>query len=241
MTNAYLSVTDGQQSLRGAARQYGVPVNSLQDRTSGKLSIDVVKSGRAPVYSMEEEAKIVEQLKEMTQLDYGYTRSEVVDIANDYARILGKRNKDNPLTLRWYQTFMTRWDNELKLVKPRSLEIQRAKSEKADTVNGYFQELEEVIKKYNLQDKPHLILNVDEKGIQQNHTPQSVVAGRSATVQEVTSKKSSTTTILGCVSASGITIPHFFVFAGARMRQELLNGGIPALTALYQSLAGQTL
>ena len=110
----------------------------MRDGKSGKISVDVVKSGRTPVFSMEEEAKIVEHLKDMVQLGYGYTRSEMVDIANDYVKILGKRNKDNPLTLWWYQTFMTRWDNELKPVKPRSTEIQRAKSGNADTANGYF-------------------------------------------------------------------------------------------------------
>jgi lipocalin len=79
-------------------------------------------------------------------------------------------------------------------------------------VNSYFDELEKVITKYNLKDKPHLIFNVDEKGIQQNHSHPSVVAGHTLAVQEVVLAKSSTTTVLGCGSAAGVAIPPFFVF-----------------------------
>jgi hypothetical protein len=37
--------------------------------------------------------------------------------------------------------------------------------------------LEEVVKKYNLQDKHHLIFNIYEKGITQNHKPRQVASG----------------------------------------------------------------
>ena len=227
LTNAYLAYKSGNVSLRGAARQYGVPVQTLRDRTSGKISIDVVKSGKAPVFSLEEEARLVNHLKEMAALGYGYTRREVVDIANDYALTLRKRDKKHPLTIRWYQCFMSRWDADLKLVKPRALEIQRAKAGTIESVNSYFDELTGIIEKYDLKDKPHLIFNVDEKGIQQNHIPPSVVAGNTLAVQEVVSSKSSTTTILGCGNAAGMSIPPYFVFEGARMRQELMAGKTP--------------
>ncbi|KAK3099590.1 hypothetical protein FSP39_006586, partial [Pinctada imbricata] len=163
-------------------------------------------------------------LKQMASLGYGYTRTEVVDIATDYAVIAGKRDHNNPFTLRWYSGFMGRWP-ELKLVKPRSLELQRAKARNKENVSAYFSELNDNITKYELNDKPHLIFNVDKKGVQQNHTPPpGVVSGRNICVQEVTSPKSSTTTIKGCGSASDVAIPPYFVFAGVRMRQELLAG-----------------
>jgi hypothetical protein len=56
-------------------------------------------------------------------------------------------------------------------------------------VSSYFHELREVIQKNNLQDKPHLMFNVDEKGIQQHHSPPSVFAGRQLNVQEVMSQR----------------------------------------------------
>ena len=57
---------------------------------------------------------------------------------------------------------MSRWP-ELRCVKPRALEIQRAKAGNRVTVSAYFQELETVINKYGLEDKPHLIFNVGDR------------------------------------------------------------------------------
>jgi hypothetical protein len=48
---------------------------------------------------------------------------------------------------------------------PRSLDLARAKSASEEKTDNYFTELSEIMKKYNLEDKPHLIFNVDEKGV----------------------------------------------------------------------------
>ena len=151
----------------------------------------------------------------MASYGYGYTRQEIVDIATDYALQLGKRPQDKPFTLNWFRRFIVRWP-ELRVLKPRALEQQRAKCTSESVVSSYFVELEHVIKKYNLQDKPHLIFNVDEKGITQNHSPPHIVSVIDYHPQSVTSGKSQTTTILGCGSASGVAIPPFFIFAGKR-------------------------
>jgi hypothetical protein len=44
---------------------------------------------------------------------------------------------------------MSRWP-DLKIVKPRSLEIQRAKALSTECLRNYFQELNKVLEKYNL-------------------------------------------------------------------------------------------
>ena len=82
-------------------------------------------------------------------------------------------------------------------------------------------EFNEILTKYDLKDKPQLKFNVNEEGVQQNNTPPGVVAGIDACVQEVTFQKSSTTTIMGCRSASGIAILPYAVFTGARIRQKV--------------------
>ena len=63
------------------------------------------------------------------------------------------------------------------VIKPGSLEIQRAKCGNVANIEKYSVSLEEVVKKYNLQDKHHLIFNIYEKGITQNHKPRKVVSG----------------------------------------------------------------
>lgn len=121
---------------------------------------------------------------------------------------------------------MKRWP-DLKVVKPRTLEYQRAKSSNQWNVKRYFVEVSSILTKYNLFDKPHRVFNVDEKGITPNHAPPHVVSGTGDTPQAVTTGKSSTVTILGCGSASGVAIPPYFVFPGMRMTSELMEGSTP--------------
>ncbi|XP_062580331.1 uncharacterized protein LOC134242262, partial [Saccostrea cucullata] len=93
--------------------------------------------------------------------------------------------------------------------------------------DSYFKELEQVIRENGFDKNPYLIYNVDEKGFTQNHTPPFVVCGNQFPPQAVTAGKSSTTTVIGCGSASGTAIPPFFIFAGKRMMPELMEGATP--------------
>lgn len=63
-----------------------------------------------------------------------------------------------------------------------------------------FQENRDVKKENYLKDKPHLIFNVDEKGIQQHYSPPIVNAEKYTHFQEVMTKRPST--ILNCDSAA---------------------------------------
>jgi len=73
-------------------------------------------------------------------------------------------------------------------------QFARAKSASAAVENKYFTELSEIIHKYNLENYPHHIFNVDEKGISPNHTPPSIVGVNGYQPAAVTSGKSKTTT-----------------------------------------------
>ncbi|CAC5373548.1 unnamed protein product [Mytilus coruscus] len=158
----------------------------------------------------------------MAQLGYGYNRQEVVDIATDYAVMLDKKTKnDKPLTLTWFYGMLGRWP-DLKAVKPRALEVVRVKAANKENITKYFNELEKVLLKYDLMDKPHLIYNIDEKGVTINHNPSTVVSGVETSAQEVTTGKGDTVTILGCGNAIGNALPPYFIFPGQRMNDQLL-------------------
>ena len=163
----------------------------------------------------------------MSLFGYGYTRAEVTALATDLAIHLGKRKTvDKPLSLQWFYNFMARWP-EIKVQKPRSLEIMRAKATSKETVNRYFVELEKILDKYNLKCRPQAIYNIDEKGIVENHTPPSVVSSCHKVPPAVSKGKSATTTVIGCGNAVGMAVPPFFIFKGQRMRQEFLSGCTP--------------
>ncbi|XP_053387223.1 uncharacterized protein LOC128551009 [Mercenaria mercenaria] len=125
--------------------------------------------------------------------------------------------------------FIISWDagQNLKLKKPRALEIARAKSATRDAVDNYFTELKRILVKYDLEDKPNRIFNVDEKGLNTDHKPPQVVAGKFNKTQAVTSGKSKTTTVIGCVNGIIQQAPPFFIFPGAHMIDGLMEGFTP--------------
>ncbi|KAH3729978.1 hypothetical protein DPMN_055956 [Dreissena polymorpha] len=61
-------------------------------------------------------------------------------------------------------------------------------------VKQHFASLSQTLSKHDLIDKPHLIFNVDEKGISMDHSPPHIVHA-STKLPEVTTGKSKTITI----------------------------------------------
>ena len=175
MTNAYLAVLKKEISQRKAALQFNIPRQTLCDRLTGKVDPECVTTGPAPIFSLEEEEKIVQHVKTMTSYEYGYTRHDVTDIATDYAHTINRQPRNEVVTLRRFEGFMNRCP-ELNVLKPHGLEIACAKCGIIENVEKYFESQEEVINKYGLQNKPHLIFNVDEKGLTSNHKPPNVVS-----------------------------------------------------------------
>ena len=214
---------------QGAANKFGLPEATLRNRVSGKIGVEVIKSGREPLLNLEEENCLVQHIKVMASCGYGYSRSEVVDMASNYAVALGKRDRDHPFSLMWFHNFMKRWP-DLKVRKPRSLELARAKTTSEEAVSSYFKELDNILTKYDLKKSPERIYNIDEKGLKLNYTPPKIVAGTDsgdAPPPAVTPGKGETVTVIGCGNALGQQIPPFFIFPGQRMRQELLAGSTP--------------
>ena len=193
--------------IKKAASQYGVPHSTLRDRVKGRVDTETLKPGPAPLFSLEEEAKFVEHIKTMSNLGYGYTVTEIVDKASNFAAYLGKRSPDKPLTVRWFKCFKQRWP-ELKVVKPRALSNYRAEATTQSNLDEYCNNLKAVIDANNLMDKPHCIYNLDEKGIQIEYTPPYVVTTNAKT-PAITSSRASITTIIGCGNALGTLIPPF--------------------------------
>ena len=197
----------GNISVRKAAQQYNIPKSTLIDRVSGHTYIDCVKSGVSPLFTEEQEALLKNHLVTMAEVGYGYSRQETINLASDYAIHLGLRDLDHPLTSRWLQGFLERFP-ELKVKKPRSLEVARACSATRPTIANYFKELDGIMKKYNLYDKPHSIFNIDEKGLSLEHKPPKIVAGKHYKAQAVTAERSKTVTLIGCVSGVGRRSHH---------------------------------
>jgi hypothetical protein len=122
MKNAYQAVKEMKMPFKSAARQFGIPQTTLRDRVLGRIDPETTSSGPQSLLSQYEEAIFVEHIKGMAQLGYGYSRSELIDQASYYATFLGKRDKEHPLSDRWYRSFMARWP-ELKIKTKGTCEL----------------------------------------------------------------------------------------------------------------------
>ena len=153
MTSAMEKVWQTGVPINTAARQFGLPESSLRHKLSGRVDPEATRSGPQPTLSMEEEHHFVQHIKFMSECGYGYSRTEVVDMATSYAISLDKRDKDHPLTLKWFRGFMSRWP-ELRVLKARGLEMQRAKATTVQCVQAYYSELAAILTKFDLVDRP---------------------------------------------------------------------------------------
>ena len=186
--------------------------------------MDVTCSGPSPLFNQDEEALLVEHVKTMANLGYGYTRSEVVSLASKFAVDIGKREEGSgELSMPWYYNFIKRWP-ELHSVKPQSLSELRARAASKDNIDTYFVELNRILTLYNLKDKPYCIYNVDEKCVMigAGKIP-NIVAPKGCKAQTVTSERGQNVTVIGCGNAGGASIPPYLIFPGKRMLPELLK------------------
>ena len=223
MVQAIIKVKECGSAIKTAARQFGIPEASLRHKLSGRVDLEATRSGPPPMLSQEEEAHFVSHLKFMVSCGYGYSRSEVVDTAFEYAVSLGKRDRYNPVSFRWYSGFMSRWP-ELNILKPRGLKNQRDKATSMENTERYYTKLGSILTRYHLRDRPERVYTVDEKGLTTSHKPPSVVTSVALISQALKSGSSTTVTVIGCGNGLGSSVPPFFVFPGARMRQDLLEG-----------------
>ena len=143
-------------------------------------------TGPALILSPSEEADLAKHVCEMALYGYGYTRFHLRELATDMCIYLKRKEDDGKLlSEHWLSGFMSR-NPTLKLSTPRPLNILRAKHANQETVDAYFDELNNILHKYDLFRNLHSIFNVDETGLSLEHKPPRIIG--------VTSSRSTTTT-----------------------------------------------
>ena len=93
--------------------------------------------------------------------------------------------------------------------------MRRAKATTKEALSSYFDELEKIIDKYNLKDKPANIYNVDETNFNAQHKPPKVATStEKSRTNAITSHRIGSTTVLACGNAAGRALPTYYVFKG---------------------------
>ena len=95
-------------------------------------------------------------------------------------------------------------------MQPSTLEVARARCASEETVNKCYENLEEILVKYDLKDAPKHIYNIDEKGISSKHRVPKVMSCIKLKPQTVIGNRFSIT-VIGCGNAAGVQLPPFFL------------------------------
>ncbi|WAR08421.1 hypothetical protein MAR_018379 [Mya arenaria] len=203
LNRAFSDVKEKGMSVYKASREYGVPESTLRDRTLGQQPTgDLPYAGPGPLFSKNEESQPVEHVAYMARIGYGYSRQEFMSLATDYAISLKKKiEMDSPLAPSWFNGFRKR-NPEVTMTKPQKLSVIRAKCTSEEVLNNYFKELDKVLKAHNLHESPESIWNIDESGLQTEHSPRKILCMQGEKANTVTSNRGQTVTLTGCGSAS---------------------------------------
>ena len=223
MEKAYEAVAAGKMSVRKAADEYGVPRSTLHDRVTGRVALKA-RSGVKRHLSDEEEASLVEYLIGCASVGYAKSGKDVLAIAQQMA---STRDPKVEITRGWWDSFRARHP-EVTLRRAEPLSYARATASSPDTINNYFDLLEQTIEANSLSQRPGQIFNCDETGMPLSHKPPKVLAhvGQKHPYA-VTSGDRSQITILACASASGYSIPPMVVYDRKSLQPDMTEGEVP--------------
>ena len=225
---AYKAIKEDGMSVYKAARVFGIPESTLRDRHLLNQPVETLPShGPDPLFTKEEEKMLVDHLMYMSEIGYGYSRQSFLDMAFEFAIIIGKKSTDDPsFKGSWYQGFKRRWEN-IHLAKPEKLALVRAKATSKESLDKHFEELSNTLQRLNLDHHPERIWNVDESGILMEHSPPKVLCAKGTTPQSVTSPRGKNVTLIGCGNAAGSCVPPYYIFPGKRWCDDLMNNTCP--------------
>jgi len=228
MESAMELVQTGRYGTNEAARMYGIPPTTLKDRISGKVKHGT-KSGPVKYLSSDEEAELADFLKQSSELGYGKTRKDVLNIAESYASQKGVLRKESGITQGWWRSFRDR-QADLSLRRGDGTANIRMDAVNEETISHYFSLLQDVMQKNGITNSPGQIYNVDESGVPLDPKAPNVVAktGTKKVRYRSTGRKGQIT-IVACGSATGQVIPPAVIFEGKNMNHAWQSGGLPGM------------
>ena len=230
LAKAFKAVKEKNTPVQRAAREYGVPESTLRDRIKGKVGLQKTRSGPAPVLGMKEENKLVEYLQLLTDFGYSFSRADVINLATDFAVVLGKRDPSDTFTHQWYYSFMSRWPG----LVSRRLAGARSHSSKATTIEAlttYYHQLQSTLKKYNLTKSPDSLFVIEEVCINTDKSPPEVISWKDVRCDKNNKVIGPTLTMIVCGNSTGARLPGFFVFPGKTVSSESIEDCSPGTGA----------
>jgi hypothetical protein len=118
-----------------AARKYNIPVTTLYSRLSGHRGSG--SRGRSPILSINEEKFLIHVIELFQEWQQPLSRKSLIDMARTYMIELGKKVSSDSRLNEWFNSFMTRWRDRLKITSSMKLERIRSQSCTQEVISKY--------------------------------------------------------------------------------------------------------
>ena len=216
MSKAIGAVSQENMSVRRASELYNIPRSTLADRITGRVQPGA-KSGPPKILTDEEEEELVSFLCRLSDIGYPKTRKQVVDLVNQIAITRGRTE----ISMSWWDSFRRRYSH-LSLRSASTLSVACANASDPQRIEHYFDILEETLRENGLMDTPASIYNMDETGMPLDPKALKTIHPRGKKDTHCTSSGNKVQiTVVGCVSASGQSLPPMIIWD-----RKTLNPGL---------------
>ncbi|XP_039966076.1 uncharacterized protein LOC120778353 [Bactrocera tryoni] len=169
--------------------------------------------GTKTIFNIEQEKALISYILQASNINYGISLMELRKLAYEFARKVGASYPDP-----WN-------DNQnLSLRTPEQVSQSRAKRFNKENVDAFFANLSSVLGKTPLE--PHRIWNMDETGCPTVPTrPVKTIArkGQKQVGSSTSAGKGTNVSLALAVSASGQSIPPFFLFPRVNMKEIFMT------------------
>ena len=225
MVAALQAVKDGELGVNRVVATYGIPCTTLKDRLSGRV-VHGVNPGPQPYLDPKEEKHLAEYLIEAASLGCGKTRKQVKGIVEAVAKEKGIL-KSGKVTDGWWRRFMER-QPQLSLRRGDATAHVHMNAVNKETMESYFNLLEETLNEHGLMNSPGQLYNMDESGVPLDSRPPNVIAKRGQKkVRYRTIGSKDQITVIGCANAAGQSVPPMVIFEGKYLNHEWTIGEVP--------------
>ncbi|XP_039968948.1 uncharacterized protein LOC120780761 [Bactrocera tryoni] len=184
--------------------------------------------GTKTIFNIEQEKALISYILQASDINYGISLMELRKLAYEFARKVGASypdpwNDNQQASKDWQLAFMKRHKN-LSLRTPEQVSQSRAKRFNKENVDAFFANLSSVLGKTPFE--PHRIWNMDETGCPTVPTrPVKTIArkGQKQVGSSTSAEKGTNVSLALAVSASGQSIPPFFLFPRVNMKEIFMT------------------
>nr|XP_047133687.1 uncharacterized protein LOC124811672 isoform X1 [Hydra vulgaris] len=229
--NAVDAVLLEGKSIRKTAKDFNIPEKSLsryckkQQRHSQQIS-GYIKSRQ--VFTDLQEGLLEQYVTKASDIYYGLSPKEVRKLAYQYGKANSIKMPHNWSANEaagedWFSAYLKR-HKKLSIRKPEATSQARVSSFNPTNVQKFYNNLQTILNRLKLENGD--IWNMDETGITTVQTPDHIVARKGfKQIGRVTSaERGNLVTVAVAVSASGNSIPPFFIFPRVKFKSYFLNG-----------------